>query len=52
MKRVLVASLLLILLVFASCTATVEKTENQQEECMFVQIEQTNIWKIVYHKET
>lgn len=52
MKRILIASLVLILLVFASCTATVEKSENQQESSMFVQIEQTNIWKIVYHKET
>ena len=52
MKRVLVASLFLVLLVFASCTATVEKSENQQEASMFVQIEQTNIWKVVYHKET
>lgn len=52
MKRILIASLFIILLVFASCTATVEKTENQQEVSMFVQIEQTNIWKVVYHKET
>ena len=52
MKRVLIASLFIVLLVFASCTATVEKTENQQKASLFVQIEQTNIWKIVYHKET
>lgn len=52
MKRILIASLLLVLLVFASCTATVEKTKNQQEVSMFVQIERTNIWRIVYHKET
>lgn len=52
MKRVLVASLLLILLVFASCTAKVEKSENQQEASMFVQIEKTNFFEVVYHKET
>lgn len=52
MKKALVASLLLVLLIFASCTATVEETESQQETSMFVQIEQTNIWKVVYHKET
>ena len=52
MKKILVAFLLLVLLIFASCTATVEKSENKQEVSMFVQIEQTNIWKVVYHKET
>lgn len=52
MRKMLVVFLLLILLVFASCATTVEKTENQQETSMFVQIEQTNIWRIVYHKET
>lgn len=52
MKRILIASLLLVLLVFASCTTSIEKAEDQQETSMFVQIEQTNIWKVVYHKET
>lgn len=52
MKRILIASLFLILLVFASCTATVEKTESQQESSMFVQIEKTNVWEVVYHRET
>lgn len=52
MKRVLIASLFLILLVFASCTATVEKAESQQESSMFVQIEKTNFWEVVYHRET
>lgn len=52
MKKALVASLLLVLLVFASCTATVEKTENQQGTSMFVQIETAEYWKVVYHKET
>lgn len=52
MKRILIASLFLILLVFASCTATVEKAESQQESSMFVQIEKTSFWRVVYHKET
>ena len=52
MKKLFVAFLLLVLLVFASCTASVEKSEKQQESSMFVQIEQTDIWKVVYHKET
>lgn len=52
MKRILIASLFLILLVFASCTATVEKTESQQGSSMFVQIEKTNFWEVVYHRET
>lgn len=52
MKKILVAFLLLVLLIFASCTATVEKAENQQEASMFVQIEQAGYWKVVYHKET
>ena len=52
MKKALIASLLLVLLLFASCTATVEKSENQQEASMFVQIEQTNFWEVVYHRKT
>ena len=52
MKKILVAFLLLVLLIFASCTATVEKAENQQEASMFVQIEKTDYWKVVYQKDT
>lgn len=52
MKKALVASLLLVLLFFASCSTTIEETENQQETSMFVQIERTGYWKVVYHKET
>lgn len=58
MKKLLVAFLLLvillfiILILFASCTATVEKAESQQKSSMFVQIEKTDFWKVVYHKET
>ena len=52
MKKILVAFLLLVLLIFASCTAKVEKAESQQEASMFVQIEQAGYWKVVYHKET
>lgn len=53
MKRILIALLFLVLLVFASCgPAKVETTEVQQEASMFVQIEQTTYWEVVYHKET
>lgn len=52
MKRILIASLFIILLVFASCTATVEKSENQHGTSMFVQIEKTNFFEVVYHRET
>lgn len=58
MKKLLVAFLLLVLLIFiilflfASCTATVKKAESQQESSMFVQIEKTNFWEVVYHRET
>lgn len=52
MKKALIAPLMLILLVFASCTATVEKTESQQETSMFVQVERTECWQVVYHNET
>lgn len=52
MKRILIASLFLVLLVFASCTATVEKNEKQQEISMFVSIEKAVYWEVVYHKET
>lgn len=52
MKRILIASLFIILLVFASCTATVEKSESQHGSSMFVQIELTSFWEVVYHKET
>lgn len=52
MKKLLIASLLLVLLVFASCTATVEKSEIKQEASMFVQIEKANVWEVVYHRET
>lgn len=52
MKKILVAFLLLVLLIFASCTATVDKTESQHGSSMFVQIEKTSFWEVVYHRET
>lgn len=52
MKKLFVASLLLVLLVFASCTASIEKTEDQQGTSMFVQVEKTEFWQVVYRKET
>lgn len=54
MKKILVA-LLSVLCVFAmaGCYKTSEvKKENSYGESMFVVVEETGIWRIVYHKET
>ncbi len=50
--------LFIALIVLASCTPayhTIEYTENNETEntsSMFVVVEQTNYWRIVYHRET
>lgn len=53
-KIILILVLVFVLSVFVACTtATVTlKKQVQNNESMFVVIETTTLWKIVYHKET
>lgn len=51
MKIKLLAILLVLCLVFSSCGAKVEQ-ESTDNTSMFVVVETTDYWKIVYHKET
>lgn len=50
MKKRLVLVLIMVMLSLTAC-AKVEKA-NKTDASMFVEVEQTTIWKVVYHKDT
>lgn len=60
MKKILISCILIVLLLLSlvGCsTATVETEEQNNKDSteatsMFIEVETTGIWKVVYHKET
>lgn len=54
MKRriVILTALVIALAIFALGCAKVETEGEEQETSMFVQVEKTDSWRIVYHKDT
>lgn len=53
MKKILVLFLILFsLFSFSGCDGKTKVDENIQSSSMFVVVECSNDWKIVYHKET
>lgn len=54
MKRKIILILVLIfaLSVFAACAPARVTSEEQEQESMFVVVETSSTWEIVYHKET
>ena len=53
MKKKLIAILVVGMLSLTACTKVESVKDNEQNETsMFVEVETTNNWKIVYHKET
>ena len=53
MKRFFVASMAAVLAIccLSGCVANVE-TEKTKEESMFVMVEETLVWSVVYHRES
>ena len=49
MKKII--GILLIIVLVCICTGCAE-VEAEQETSMFVEVERSNIWKVVYHKNT
>ena len=52
MKRKLAYILILSMLLLSGCTKVESVKDNYTNTSMFVMIERTGTWKIVYHKET
>ena len=58
MKKIIISFILvtILLLSLVGCATSTIETEGQQMEestiSMFVEVESTTLWKIVYHKET
>lgn len=53
MKKIILSIILVLSILFLnSCSNTKVKKEPTTENSMFVIVEQTNTWKVVYHKET
>lgn len=54
MKRKLAYILILSMLLLSGCTKveTVNENNNNKDTSMFVVVELTGMWEIVYHKET
>ena len=52
MKRKLAYILILSMLLLSGCKRVESVNDNNKDTSMFVEIEQTGMWEIVYHKET
>lgn len=53
MKKKLIAILIVGMLSLTACAKVESVNDNKQNETsMFVMVEQTNTWRVVYHKET
>lgn len=52
MKRKLAYILILSMLLLSGCQKVESVDDNNKDTSMFVEVEQTGYWKIVYHKET
>ena len=54
MKKIAILLVLaLCLVMFAGCDASIERTEVADEgQSMFVLVESTPLWRVVYHRET
>jgi uncharacterized protein YcfL len=52
MKRKLACILILSTLLLSGCKSVESVNDNSKDTSMFVEIEHTASWRIVYHKET
>ena len=53
MKKKLIAILIVGMLSLTACAKVESVNDNKQNETsMFVEVESTSYWKVVYHKET
>lgn len=52
MKKKLIAILIIGMLSLAACAKVESVNDNKNETSMFVEVESTSSWKVVYHKET
>ena len=53
MKKKLIAILIIGMLSLTACAKVESVNDNKQDKTsMFVEIERTDSWKVVYHKET
>ena len=53
MKKKLITILIVGMLSLTACAKVESINDNKQDETsMFVEIESTSMWKVVYHKET
>lgn len=53
MKRAVAILIILVMLTFCGCTGKATVTsEELQEESMFVLVEESNIFDVVYHRDT
>lgn len=55
MKRKIIAIVLLMVLLLAGCSGTYVEREGENSDTeisMFVLVEETGLWRVVYHRET
>lgn len=52
MKRKIIAWVLLMSLLLAGCDVTPVEREAEDSNSMFVLVEETGSWRVVYHRET
>ena len=52
-KKILFGAVIVSLVAsLVSCAATTKSSSGDQKTSMFIEIEDTNYWEIVYHKDT
>lgn len=52
MIKKMIVILLIVMTMLTGCGATVEKKEISSSKSMFVLVEKTDWWHVVYHKDT
>lgn len=53
MKKIITILIICLAIIFCcNCQKVQEDTEATSKESMFVVVEKTELWKVVYHKET
>lgn len=51
-KKIFVLAILTFCLLLTGCGATVEEKKTSSSKSMFVLVEKTDSWHVVYHKDT
>ena len=52
MKKSVIVVMLVVMLMISGCGKDVAESDSGDDSSMFVSVERTGIWRVVYHKDT